>query len=179
MYCIKNFQWILPILNSQGRKSSPTVDADGKALICDLSRENHTNEYPFERQNARLLNGWQTGGRAVWNGYHERLNGWGKNLNGWSWTAERQKKIFERFAVNSWTAEKKIRTAHGERLNGRRKISNGSWWTAERQKKNFKRLALNGRRNNFERLSIQGITVGDVKGYRTRTKKVSGPTGKW
>ena len=118
-----------------------------RVINCDLSRENHTNGYPFERQNARLLNGWQTGGLAIWNGYHEWLNGWVKNLNGWSWTAERQKKNFERLVLNGWTAEEKFRTAHGEGVNGIRKISNGLRWTDKRQKRNFEWLAVKLKRS--------------------------------
>ena len=36
-------------------------------------------------------------------------------------------------------------------------------------------MSMKGRKDfeTLKRLSIQGITVGDAKGYRTRTKKVS------
>ena len=42
------------------------LSAPEKPTKCDLSR---------------LLNGWKTGGRAVENGYHARVNGWRKNFN--------------------------------------------------------------------------------------------------
>ena len=86
----------------------------------------YTNGYPFEWQNAQLVNGWQTDGQAVWNGYHEQLNGWRKILNGSKWTAEQ----------NFWTAQSEWLKVNGskwmaqsERLNGCGKILNSWQWT--------------------------------------------------